>query len=408
MTPVTSVGPELDAARAEVVARGLTGGAIAALTPVVSGFSIEALGPVKQQLKRYFSAAPWTEQDDDALAAAIDQGDAATADGGVELAAGVDLRWSWADGAFRLRVAVAVTGEGEGVGEDQVPSELDGAADDDFGATFGGVVVPEATPSPRTIRFATPPRAPGPSRSYDARPEVASAGTDPAVARLFREFPDVTNVLVGPDFVAVTASRPDQWPSMLVAILRAVTDDFVTDGVAVDALDDDRVEAPTGATAPSAMPTGVQVGREPGRLDQAWAELAELRVERPDDLARILAATADAEAARRQVAAVLLADAPPDDAAAAWARLLEDPSRSVRRAVVDTMADADRAELRPFLERALEDSDAWVRWKALRGVAAIGVGSSRARVEALGRDPDFRVRLDAARIAATRADAGSD
>ena len=105
---------------------------------------------------------------------------------------------------------------------------------------------------------------------------------------------------------------------------------------------------------------------------------------------------------------MLLADAPPDDAAAAWARLLEDPSRSVRRVVVDTMADADRAELRPFLERALEDSDAWVRWKALRGVAAIGVGSSRARVEALGRDPDFRVRLDAARIAATRADAGSD
>ena len=38
------------------------------------------------------------------------------------------------------------------------------------------------------------------------------------------------------------------------------------------------------------------------------------RVECPDELVRIVAATADAEAACRQVAAVLLADAPPDDA----------------------------------------------------------------------------------------------
>ena len=38
----------------------------------------------------------------------------------------------------------------------------------DLAETFDGLVVPEATPSPRTIRFATPPLHTGPSRVYDS------------------------------------------------------------------------------------------------------------------------------------------------------------------------------------------------------------------------------------------------
>ena len=72
----------------------------------------------------------------------------------------------------------------------------------------------------------------------------------------------------------------------------------------------------------------------------------------------------------------------------------------VRRSVVDVVVGADQEAMRPLLEQALDDTDAWVRWKALRGIAALGVEASRGAVETRASDPDFRVRLEAARILA--------
>jgi HEAT repeat protein len=60
------------------------------------------------------------------------------------------------------------------------------------------------------------------------------------------------------------------------------------------------------------------------------------------------------------------------------------------------MVDVGREELRPLLEGALADADAWVRWKALRGLAEIGSRASRDNIAACADDPDFRVRLEAA------------
>ncbi|MBA2327646.1 MAG: HEAT repeat domain-containing protein, partial [Actinobacteria bacterium] len=74
--------------------------------------------------------------------------------------------------------------------------------------------------------------------------------------------------------------------------------------------------------------------------------------------------------------------------------------RAVRRSVVDAMAGTGREGLRPLLDRALDDADAWVRWKALRGIAELGVEPSRPAVEERTADPDFRVRLEAARVLA--------
>ena len=73
----------------------------------------------------------------------------------------------------------------------------------------------------------------------------------------------------------------------------------------------------------------------------------------------------------------------------------------VRRSVVDVVVGADREALRPLLEQALDDPDAWVRWKALRGIAALGVKASRGAVENRASDTDFRVRLEAARVLST-------
>lgn len=103
---MVNVGPQLDAARARVVEHGLVPDAIGQVNPVVTGLSLEALGPVKQQLKRFFSTEPWTGADDDALAAAIgDGGEDVRAGGGhAELEPGLTLTWGWDDGPFRLRV----------------------------------------------------------------------------------------------------------------------------------------------------------------------------------------------------------------------------------------------------------------------------------------------------------------
>ncbi len=98
-------GPELDTARARVVAHGLTSKAFAQLTPVVTelGLSLEALGPVKQLQKRFFSDAPWTADDDEALADAFGPGVEGMSS--FELEPGLTLLWGWEDGRFRLRVA---------------------------------------------------------------------------------------------------------------------------------------------------------------------------------------------------------------------------------------------------------------------------------------------------------------
>jgi hypothetical protein len=370
---MSALGPDLDAARTRVVARGLTPRAIDALTGIVRGLPMEALTPVKQLLKRFFSDQPWTADDDDALAEIVGAGA-----GSEQLALDDDLTlaWGWETGRFLLRVTDTGT---EATAAPPAP---------DLGLTFESDVVPEVTPSPRTIRFGTPALHTGASRFYNSADEAAE---DARALRLYREFDAVTAVLVGPDFVAVTIARPDQWETLLGPMLRVITDAFTR-----DAPDDVSAEAPTRASD-STNAAATDAAREPRKLERAWADLGGLRASRPDDLERILAASEESEPARRQVAAALLADAPDDVARAAWERLLGDPSRSVRRSVVDAAGDAQRETLRPLLERALTDPDAWTRWKAVHGLAALGVASSRGAIEERASDSDFRVRLEAAR-----------
>jgi len=265
-----------------------------------------------------------------------------------------------------------------------------GAEGRDLAETFDGVVVPEATPSPRTIRFATPSLHTGPSRVYDS--VITSGHDDSRVARLFGAFDDVTNVLVGPDFVAVTIARPSRWSSLLGSMLRVVTEEFV--GPDARAL----FEPTPPKSSAARLGSQQQDLRTPRRLERAWSELGALHADRPDQLERVLAAATDTEPARRQVAAALLADAPPETAIRAWERLLGDGSRAVRRSVVDAVAGVVRQELRPLLEVALDDVDAWIRWKALRGIAELGPAPSRAAIEVCAADPDFRVRLEATQL----------
>lgn len=376
--PVRSKSVDHDAARPLLAERNLAPAAFGHLTEAMTAVPFEALGPVKQLLKRYLSPAPWTAEDDDALAAAVGPGE-----GRWErpLDGDLTLRFGWEDGRFGVRVLAS--------GDDtSAPASPGSPGPPSLAATFDGPVVPEATPNPRTIRFAVgQPVHDGPSRWY----ESAAAVDDPRVARLFAADPRVANVLVGPDFVAVGLRRPDDWEELLAPMLAAVTDEFA---------DPDAPPPPASASGPpwaAGSGGGATTGdRRRSRLEQAWADLGAPRPADPGDLAQVVAAAQGDDRYRRQVAANLLREADPGTAAQEWSLLVGDPVRAVRRAAVDAMVDAGRPELRPLLEQALADTDAWVRWKALRGLVELGPGASRAAIAARSDDPDFRVRLEAA------------
>ena len=350
-----------DPVRRDIAERGLTPEAVAHLTRDALGrVDLDQLAPVKQLLKRFFSDQPWTASDDDALAAIAGSGD-----GWWEylLADGSALAFGWRDGRFHLDVRSALA------------------------ASFDGAVVPEATPNPRTIRFVTGPIHTGPSRWY----ESADGVDDPRVSRVFAGFEDVDNVLVGPEFVAVGLKRPDRWEQLLAPMLRLIEATF-------EPAASSEAAAAAEVAAEPAMRTGAQMGSAGGGrggFDRAWKDLGRLDPMRADDLARLRAAARADDVHARHVAARLFERAAPDVAYEGWEQLLADPSRTVRRAVVDAMVDADRDTLRPLLERALHDADAWIRWKALRGLVELGVDPSRAAIAALAEDTDFRVRLEA-------------
>jgi hypothetical protein len=364
-----------DECRREVAASGLTPTAVAHLTrDALGSIELANLAPVKTLLKRFFSAEPWTPGDDHALADLVGPGDGWWH---YELDERFAFEFGWRAGVFRLELAL--------LRSDQAARHDSGTA---FVSTFDGPVVPEATPNPRTIRFVTPPIHDGPSRWY----ETASDVDDPRVARLFATSGNVANVLVGPDFVAVGLRRPDGWEQLLDLVLRVVTAEFAPSRPTTT-----RPSAAEVAASDTVGDVHAPPEARPRALDRSWRALGALRPDQPHDLERLLAALSAPDSSDRQVAARVLIDADARVAATAWGRLLDDPSRAVRRATVDAMVDASRPALRPLLERALRDPDAWTRWKSLRGLVDLGIEPSRAMVEPLSHDPDFRIRLETAR-----------
>lgn len=370
-----------------VAERGLTVAAVGVLVPLMSGVGFEDLGLVKALLKRFFSADPWTAMDAAALAAAVGgpRADAADEvrvtrhylDGDLTLVAG------WVDDTFLIDVEV----RSEAIADENLRG-----ASLDLSRTFSSGVVPQPTPNPRTLRFATARRAMAASESF----RRDSRFDDERVAVIFAVADDVVDVLVGADFVAVSLVRPDRWPELLEPVLDVVASTFGGDASDVEGPDDvDRPGVDVRGVASSGSRATTK-DRHRSRLDRAWGDLGTLHANKPDDLELVLAAARDADSARRQVAAQLLSDAPDVVAAASWSELLVDPSRSVRRAAVDAVVGAERETLRPLLERATTDADAWIRWKSLHGLAVLGVGPSLAAIGRFDDDPDFRVRLEAA------------
>ena len=159
---MTGLGPELDAARARVVESGLTQEAVSELTPVVSALSFEALAPVKQLMKRFFAPALDRQR---RRGARRGRRRRQPGSGLHELEPGLILVWGFDEGRFRLRLERS----------DPVTTiQQDVSTSHELEEMFDGVVVPEATPSPRAVRFTTPPLHTGPSRTYETAAAAAA------------------------------------------------------------------------------------------------------------------------------------------------------------------------------------------------------------------------------------------
>jgi hypothetical protein len=352
---------DLDASRAAVHDLSLTTDAAAFITyEIALHLPVEQLAPFKTLLKRFFSHEPWTDLDATALSDIVTTSIVSgwwqhDLDG---IAMGHGIR----DG----RYVIWVTG-----GAAATRPSL-------FDRIFSGPVVPEPTPHPRKVKFSTG-GVPKPGvwhRRTDGEP------ADERVARLLRE-PDVTDVMVAGDFVTVGLDRSADWEERLDPVLQLVTELFAT-GVA---------PAPPERTREELM-------NEAGRvhLDVRPSELHLLDPDAPAEQSRLREALRADDARLRRVAVAVLAESA-DEAVRHEALHVgfDDEARIVRRAAIDAAADVGDPGLRGLFEDALSNDDAWIRWKAVRALADLGLGTSRDAVRALADDPDFQVRFEVAR-----------
>jgi len=325
---------------------------------VATHLPFHVLVPYKNLLKRYFSAAPWDAGDEQNLRELVsphlDEGRWE-----VEVASGLWLDHGVApDGYFmRAHGGAAATGQDESL----------------FAKAFSGPVVPEATPHPQKVKFSYG-GAPAPGLWYQQGEPVS----DPRAAALLAD-PGVTDVMVAGDFVTVGLAPGRSWRDHLDGYLDLVTEVFAGAG---------EISPPAITRDQMLQAAGPQRGSSPD-LHLADPDAAEGR-------AMLLSALGDADHRRRRIAVAILAESADVEVRdSALRRGFSDERLSVRRTAVD---EARTASLRDLLEAALHEADPWIRWRAVRNLAEIGLGASRPAVAALAADADFQVRFEVARV----------
>ena len=346
--------------RTEVAAHELVAAASDHLTNTVAvHLPFEVLVAFKNALKRYFSAQPWGEEEAERLSRLVSPHLA----GGwweLDLGHGLTLVHGIRDGRYVIDVT----------GDTAAPPSV-------FDRVFSGPVIPATTPHPRKVRFDLG-GEPAPGVWHRRGEDI----DDPRVLALMEDL-DVTDVMVAGDFVTVGLMASASWEDRLDAILAKVTDLFWT-----------------GAAARAPERTREELLNEAGHLAVTPTRPEDLHLMDPDrsEHRELLVEALGADDARRRRAAVVTLALSADGAVSRAALITgyRDASRLVRRAAVDSAADLADDAFRPLFEEALFASDSWIRWRAVRAIAEIGVGPSRELVALAAADEDFRVRFEAA------------
>lgn len=348
----TAPPPDLDATRAAMTNEQVAVAAGHLTDDLYHVVPYQSLAALKQLLKRFFSRQPWTPADEGKLGELLMLHlDEAAGWWEHHLEGGVRLAHGFRDDRYHLWV---------GGGGEPAPSIFD--------RVFSGPVIPEATPNPRHVRFPVG-GTPAPGRWYLAGDDAE----DVRIRQLLAD-PDVADVLVGGDFVAVGLRRASDWPRRLDDILATVAELFHD---------------------PAAGPAPPPPERTRDQLVAEGEALHLLDPDRPESRARLEAATSDPDPRRRRMAVATLAHSGDDDVARrSLATGYDDLSRLVRRAAIDAAVDRQDEALRPLLQSALADPDPWIRWKAVKGIRELGVASSRELLEPLIGDGDFQVRFE--------------
>ena len=355
---------DLDASRRTVAAKELIATASGYLTTdVAMQLPFEALGPFKTMLRQFFSPEPWSDDDATRLSDLVAPH---VPDGWWEhsLGHGLTLSHGVRAGTYELLVSGGST-----------------SASSVFDLVFSGPVVPEATPHPRKVKFTI---------GGEASPGVWYRRTDPdapedhRVKRLFAE-QDITDVMVAGDFVTVGIERTSSWELRLEPLLELVKELFW----------DPKAEMSAPARTRDEL---IQEGRDASVAPRP----AELHLVNPDDSEerrRLHDGQDSPDARTRRISVAVLAESA-DEAVrrAAVTRGYADASRVVRRTAIDAAAGTLDEGLRDLFETALDDEDAWIRWKAVRAIDEIGLETSTTPVSALADDPDFQVRFEVARV----------
>jgi hypothetical protein len=324
-------------------------------TDLYSNLEFSDLVAVKNLLKKFFSAQPWSDDDADRLDMFLRR-NVEEPVGWFEhdLGSGLRLIHGFNDGAYRLWATGGSDGEAS-----------------IFDRVFSGPVQPEATPNPRHVRFVIG-GTPAPGIWYRRGDEL----TDDRVAGLLEDS-DVTDVLVAGDFVAVGLRRASMWKDRLDDMVETVTAGFWSP---------DRVVGEIDGPSRDELVSG-----------QATGALHLLNPDDPASRATLQEAAGGRDPRRRRMAIATLAQSADESFALAMlSDAFSDPSRIVRRTAVDVAVDLETEGVRSLLEAALGDVDDWIRWKAVKGLSELGLGTSVDAVIALADDPDFQVRFEVA------------
>ena len=316
-------------------------------------------------LRRYFSACPWRIDDESALAALAGRGLGWQT---LTLDCGVNVSFGWRGTGFRVIAEPRIV-DGAPLNQPSLSGQQDPTPLHPFislEASFDGPVAVESKLQPRVIGFLVGPTTHSATTGWARRNDVQMADS---VRRIFHVNPNITGVHENHGCYEVELCEAELWYDTLAVVLTHVTHNLAR-------------------PRPPCSPT-----REETRTRKEFLA-HDLRSPRGRILVRQSVEARDPIVRELAVAAVAIAD--PFSAPTVWKRAISDYARNVRRAAIREIVRHNHAEVRPLLERALQDVDGYTRFKAIHGIAAIGMGPSSRALDRVARDPDARVRVAAA------------